>query len=571
MSKIKRKQIDLRLTKGPANNDYGDFNSPGLSNGDNLEDAFDKLVTVVDKLAPPKPPVLSDTSIIFTLGNGAFKTARIAGTTTEVTNIFKGTVPGSYTPKFFTPGPIASPPEWTSPYPAYFFSGESGYLRIVGDVGEINISAGGTTVTTSTSKVIAIEDNKDYWEGVVGKRGFWKAIRASVTYPVLTPSANLINSVLEHSKLPNGVSPTGSKTLSFYVEKSAVGDNPNATNFKIAATTPFVHTSNRRISGVPTFATTDSVRFTWDMSQVAKFFYKANPISFTSTSDALVFPTWTWPSTPAPNSSQTGMTISANFATGKFVDNSVVSGGPLTATLTASDAIDNTDVESLVSIDYNRLRVDTLSSITNDARRVLSGSARFDVNFNTPYNHAEIIVNNSIAAYNRELQLEGGKYVYPKKDYTGYIPTGGLNYSGQTGTRWATWKVGTVKAVSDITIATPGLTKLLEDSVTGLIHFAVYVMVEGVTPWLNASKYYNATQSERAALSNTLVHDAPALDPATASTQSRKIFVTASGSTPDTNLNVYVRVVWSEQNINMALTDKPSIIATTGGSFNANA
>lgn len=62
MSRLRRKQIDLILSQGPTDGVYGSINSANISNTDVLEDAFDKVVTILDALVPPAAPNLSSMS-----------------------------------------------------------------------------------------------------------------------------------------------------------------------------------------------------------------------------------------------------------------------------------------------------------------------------------------------------------------------------------------------------------------------------------------------------------------------------------------------------------------------------
>jgi len=53
---LRRKQIDLTLSQGSA---YGSINSADLQNSDIMEDAFSKVVNILDALVPPAAPNLS--------------------------------------------------------------------------------------------------------------------------------------------------------------------------------------------------------------------------------------------------------------------------------------------------------------------------------------------------------------------------------------------------------------------------------------------------------------------------------------------------------------------------------
>jgi hypothetical protein len=572
MSKIKRKQIDLKLTSGPAGSAYGSFNAPGLANSDTLEAAMGKLVTVLDKLAPPKPPYINDSSVQFVLSNGTMVTALTATTGISVSNIFKPSVQNTYKPKFISPaadaGPIAT---GASPYSKYFYDGSAGYLMVdtnITDVINIGALAPATTTTSVTTtaingntadKIITIEDRRDYWEGVVGKKDFWKALRASLQFETLAPATTEYTTVLKHVTKADGTAPTATVPLSVRIDKNAVTDNPSVTNFMVSGVT---HTSNHKVSGVPTLTSTDTYNFTWNMNNVVKSYYKANPVSFTPQSNSLIYPTWSFASIPSTNSAQTGNVISAQVATNKFIEKPTV-------TLTASDSMGYTGAMSLVPSEYNKIRVDTVSNITTDTnKRVLSGLTKYDSsNLGTGYNHAEVIKGNANSLYNVELQLENGKYSYPEKDYSGYLPAG-PNYTLTTGTRFATFKVGTVTNVKSITITTPGLTQLLQDS--NVDNYSIYLkVVNGVgtgasrtSAWVNATRSYSDTAQQKLEITDRIDGAAALMTGSTAT--SRTVLLNGETISGD----VYIKFVISDTFKAQVLTGVPAITdAPAGGTY----
>lgn len=62
MSRLRRKQIDLVLSQGPTDGVYGTINAANIQNTDIMEDAFDKVATILDALVPPDAPNLSSVS-----------------------------------------------------------------------------------------------------------------------------------------------------------------------------------------------------------------------------------------------------------------------------------------------------------------------------------------------------------------------------------------------------------------------------------------------------------------------------------------------------------------------------
>lgn len=76
---INRKQINLKLANG---NGYGKFNSPDVKNTDHLEEAFSKVISILDELTPTPPADLSSISI----DNDGVSGKLAFGTSNPITN-----------------------------------------------------------------------------------------------------------------------------------------------------------------------------------------------------------------------------------------------------------------------------------------------------------------------------------------------------------------------------------------------------------------------------------------------------------------------------------------------------
>lgn len=562
MAKPKRKQLNITLSE-KTDYGYNNKNIPGLTNLDMMEEAFDKLTVVIDKLSPANPPYLSDSNVAFSLtGNTAtypspnsFKTGYISGTGTLVTNIT-----GLPTPIFATPANASY----------YFFNGYAGSLKLQSGAGYLDLTPDDDTGLTFTSGgyTVTILDDIDYYLGQQGKEDFWYAIRVQVQRSTsISPGTGMYSFTLEHYRDAGAVGVvSGSKSSPTYRVESV--NVPDLTNF---ISTGVTYSSGKKVSGVPVLSPSDSFTFAFDMTNVAKQFYPLNPISFSSTNSDLSAPTWNWPSTPAVNSSQSSMVITASPVSGRFRDrngNISASGGALSATLVATDVLGLTDTISLSNSDANKLRIDTISS--ESTRRLRGGTTIYSTQLTTAYDTNEVIVGNSIAPYNKELQLKGGIYVYPTENYSGYLPSNSINYSGQTGMRWITFKIGTVTNVKQVQISTPGLTQELSSG-----SFGVYVRVGNAntntweTGWFDASTAYTGTAGQQSAI-NTDTDGAAALDTinnASHSATNRLVTLVTSGDT-GSQKDVFIRIKWDDSNSTYKLTGVPSIIGTNGfGSY----
>jgi len=551
---IKRKQIDGKLTLGPINSTYGITNTPKVNNTDTYETAFDKVIDILDKLVPPAPPSLNDVDIEYT---GTYYSGFISGTVTPVSAII-----GTITPTFNTP---LSPLQ-------YFGDATKGSLKLDTNITTLNLTTADDTNTdiTVAGKIVKILNDTDYYLGQPSKEGFWYAMRAEVKYTILgglTPATTPFSFLLENwSDINAGGSLLSSVTKQFYVE-SAIA--PIVSNVMLDTVTPYVYISNKKISGVPVFATNDIINLRFNMTNVAKKFYKNLPTLFSSTNNTFIPATvWNWLTPPAIDSTQTNNLIQLIPVINKYQTG-------IALTMIATDVLNqNSAPVSIIPAEQVKLRIDTLSVETNLRKLSSATNNVYEKSFVTPYNTDEVIVGNALAAYNFELQLEGGIYKYPSSNYSTYYPINTINYTAQTGMRYATFLIGTIEYTKQIIINTPGVSNILK----GTTSLVIQVLVEnlygaGLHGWVDAcTNYYTATSPQQNDI-NTAVDGALGLiNGSTATTRTITVHTgnIAYGGNTGSTKNVYVRIGWSHVDSAYVLSERPTLVGIGGGgSFTA--
>lgn len=167
--KIKRKQLNLTLSEGATDGTYGVVNSANILNSDKMEDAFDKVVNILDALVPPNAPILTSTSesINGVAGKLSFGTSNTIANydnhpTLDVNNTYTtsgnslGIIPANQniTGTLADTTPIGS----GTPNPAYvanaFSPGNSGILQLKLDgviLHSVDLSTFGSGLTTNAN------------------------------------------------------------------------------------------------------------------------------------------------------------------------------------------------------------------------------------------------------------------------------------------------------------------------------------------------------------------------------------------------------------------------------------
>lgn len=141
------------------------------------------------------------------------------------------------------------------------------------------------------------------------------------------------------------------------------------------------------------------------------------------------------------------------------------------------------------------LRVD---SISDESKRLTSGSGMFPLSFGAPYDSKESLLVNS------ELQLLGGRYRWPAGNYTAngvfvnqavenVLQPIGPDYDliPSEGVRWVTLH-GDVPVCNGVTISFLGLDGAVEDKDThAFLNVMVFAKVLNKTPWMNVNGCFN--------------------------------------------------------------------------------
>lgn len=423
--KLQRKQIDLTLSEGKTgstgSDDYGTINISNINDGDKLEDAFDKIQTIIDKLAPETPPRL-DSSVISIIPNGYSATpptlfaatARLADgiSSPTVSNIFADSTNYNLILSGYpVDGNIAND--------GYVFDSTSGTLTAsLNSTNTVSLTfTTGSDVGTTTSADgvvdLTILGERDYFVGEPGKEGFWEAFSASVVLDAsipasnLTPSNSLNTLQLSHSE-------TGNKSFTFYIEDTTT---PVLSNITVSAD------MTDRISGVATLTETDDIVIDYTLDNAVKYFYIDD--FFIAQGDNVT--SFSSPSSIQSQNSTINSQGTVNALADSFSNTNVL------LELKGRDVFLNEDVEMFTlsdkRIDTKSIIVKNRDSVVGDGRylgssngavTLDSGGGSFIGESLVAYDHS-ISLKDSGAGYNTQLQLLNGNYQYPVSvDYTNY-------------------------------------------------------------------------------------------------------------------------------------------------------
>lgn len=467
------------MLAAPSDGDFGDqFNLADLQVGDSFNDAFDKVNTFLEKLAPELPPNLSAVSLSLA---GAYTAL------THTSGVSRSTVTSSSTPT------VSSAEE--------FFNGVSGVLSAtIGGVAAGSIAL--TSVDNSgTDDQLTITANDDFHDGVFGKEGFWWSLEASIT-PGSALSLGETVFVLAHSL-------TGSSSLNVY------RDDPGTPSISGQSVTG--SGTGRLVSGVPSLANGDTITAAFDADDVVSEFYNSTRIgraecSVTNSLNAAL------PGSPPAKGATVPISIALTVQNNQYTENASVT--------VRAYASNGTQANAAVT---NNIRVDTVS---NESARLVSGEGQYPSSgYGGAFSSSTLLT----ASGNEELQMLNGRYQYPAAvNYSSNTPTAGPNYSSiaagsWSNMRWATFSLGSISSATSVNFSFSGAQNF--GSTTIVTNFALYVKVEGVTGWLDANAAYPGVGSPSS-------NGDAALDVGNSSATSKRV---TFGSTARTG-TVYVRV-----------------------------
>ena len=323
------------------------------------------------------------------------------------------------------------------------------------------VTFSGTSSVLKSTGYIRHSASSDPYTGVSGKSGFWTGITdfsLGGSLPAITASSSTRLLELYH---PGTDSP---ETLYYHI------DSPLTVS--ITSITASVPAMTNYVSGVPTLTTANTITaIGFSVSNVASYFYAATSVYQInagliagSTGDPDSIPTYY---------GQTGSVSGKSGAvlTSQFSDTS------FTFTVRGRNSI--ATYGSNTTFTSTAHRVDTVSS---ESTRKTSGTGSNPASgYGSAYDSSVSLV----GANTEELQLRNGVYLYPTINYTS---VGGPDYSSASGTRWATFNLGTFVSNSAFTlnfISSSGIS--LSTGVSGLL---VEVIIDGSSYWVDGDSSY---------------------------------------------------------------------------------
>lgn len=477
----------------PTDLQYGiSLNPPDVQNGDTVEDAFDKVISFLELIAPPLPPQLSSVNLVIS----STWSAKEQNTTTTFTNITDDTTP-------------------TAVVDSVFWDGASGTLDSFIETnggGQTNI--GSISLTTGddsgTNGALTITQNTNY---PVSPAGPWLSINAQITS---TTALSLNNDehvyTMTHSK-------TGSTSTTFYIEELVTPAIVGSPSYSIS----YVG-GPRYISGVPSLEDNDIINVTFDVADAVKWYYNNSRIG----------------AVDSPNTDG-GQIASPLPGTGPVKDSTVTNTSSLTVshntyaqgiafTLYGYNSRGTLGSDIGTSTYNTDLYVDTKS---NEAIRVNSGAGQYpSTGYGSAYDSTLNIDNME------ELQLRNALFEYPNIDFSVYTPAG-PDYSTLTftGTRWATFNIGSITNAPSIIFQIQNATGFGSNrNVSGL---SLYLRVDGA----NGTSGWIDCNSNWPLGTNPTNDGDPALVADSDSTATQKKITFGPGG--DKTGTVYVRIGWS--------------------------
>ena len=358
----------------------------GVTAGDRVEDAFDKIETLFGLLVPAKPVDLSTIIMVLTAAYSAreFSTGI---TRTTVTNVTIPTVTATD-----------------------FFNGNAGLLTGFIDT----IPVGNRILTTADDSgvygALNIIDDSDPYIGQAGKAGFWKKLISFIS-PLSSLPYGLHTFSMTHSV-------SGTSTLPIYI------DNPIAPSITLPLATSAAPSS--WTSGVPHLKTSDSINFSATIGGAVGKFYNLNKVADVtgSTISTVNF----LPIIPPLENAAVPVTMTGIVTSSAYSEQA-------TFTINAYNSINN----AVSSVINTNIRIDSNSVET----RVQSGIGQYPIAFGTAFSSTGSILGNE------ELQLINNLYQFPPAiDYSTRYPVG-PNYSTILGgsylnMRWVTFDLGRI-------------------------------------------------------------------------------------------------------------------------------
>jgi hypothetical protein len=407
---------------------------------DTAQKALDEIDTTLNKLAPAKPAYLS--AVTMSLSSYQADRSDVPTTTEDrCTDVLR---------------PVGTC--------SNFFDGDNGVLTARVDT----VDRGNRTLTTSsdvgTYGYLGITADVDPYLGQAGKEGFWKQLTANIT-PTADLSIGAHSYSMEHSITGN------SQINNFYVDDPVTPSISNKSSVYNSGTT-------KKVSGVPTLDTGNTIRIQFRVSNAVKTHYHRTQVaSITSTGSVTNSPSIAPSSTPYSNGANIDVDTTVTVASSRYTEGAAWTFYGYNSKGTSGS-----------SSQTSTIRVDTVSNeLSGSAMRKTSGSGQYPSSgYGSTYDStADLKTTNT-----EELQMLNGLYRWPTGNYTSNLPTAGPDYSSGmgSGTRWVTFNPGSVSNISAVTIAFSSASNFGSNAiVSGL---SLYVKVEGATGWVDGNAAY---------------------------------------------------------------------------------
>lgn len=492
MAKIRRKQIDLTLNNAP-DNFYGfSSNIPNVQAGDELELAIDKIVSVLDKLAPAFPPLMNTLSLT---ASPAATTGYFTTDGTQKTNIYK-----------FVNGTTIT---WTTTGVANSVTTRNGHFRdgdsttaklrvthsynnatktaTISNIDQILVNGTATAADSTNYNVqVDVTEKKDYYSddaAAATKSNFYKSIKAAIAATLATTynAADDLERTLTLSYSADGTfGDSITLTATYRVEAAA---SPSA-----ASTTLSIPTMNGRVSGVPTLEVGDTITIASTISNGIKYYYPGTIGTSTVTATSNSSQTISGAKTPNSNHS-----YSVNHTVLASQYSESIAGSVTPYDIFGAGSASNASTSTTKRVDT----YSTAKALADATKRLLSPATggQYDAASASAYDvtaHQNSLNPGSASVYSYQLQLltsgTTSRYCYPTVDYTAY---GGPNYSSLTysGYRYADFNLGSVSNITNLTLNIVGASGISQKY--GTSNFKLLIKV-GSGNWLDANAAWSS-------------------------------------------------------------------------------
>lgn len=271
--------------------------------------------------------------------------------------------------------------------------------------------------------------------------------------------------------------------------------------------------SSKYVSGVPVLFAGDLIRFSFDAENCVGYFYHKDHIV------KILGPYVNQKNLPQTDSSCTSsLPFTALSQIVNFTDSEsdIIAGSyntSLTQTFDLSvhnaKGVGTVGIQNVTNVTTSAYKI-FIDDISQEASvRLSSGIGTYPITgYGNLYSSLDSQTDLTTAG-NEELQLWCNNYQYPSGDYTasdmidiGLLNVSGPDYSGLSGTRWATFNLGLITNQKYINLVIKGAVGIgmdLDNGTTMSNNIALYVRVDGTTPtngWVDANEAYNPISIE---------------------------------------------------------------------------